>query len=111
MARLERFEQDNRIGYKDENGRVVIKPIYNDGPMSFGNYSTAKKPYACVVKFLSCGVIDEKGNEVIPFDYEEIIHLFDNLFAVRRTEQKGQWRYGLIDNNGKTINICLYCVV
>ena len=103
MARLERFEQDNRIGYKDENGKVVIKVIYDDGPMCFGVHSKNKTPYACVAKFLSCGVIDEMGNEIIPLEYEEIIPLFDNLFAVRRKAENDQWNFGVIDGKGNIL--------
>lgn len=103
MAILERYKQDNRIGYKDETGTIVINAIYDDGPMCFGVHSGRETPYAIVAKLLSCGIIDENGNEIIPFEYEEIIHLFDNIFAVRRKAEDEQWDFGVIDINGNVL--------
>lgn len=103
MADLKQFKQNNKIGYKDRNDEIVINAIYDDGPMFLGSQSIYETPFACVAKSMSCGIIDEYGNEIIPFEYEEIYYLFDNLFAARRKEKKGQWSFGVIDSEGNVL--------
>ena len=90
MAKLERFELGWKKGYKDENGNVIIEAIYDDGPSYIDKF-------AIVAKDKFCGVINERGETIIPFVYEEIYHLFDNLYAVRKGRIIGDWRFGVID--------------
>lgn len=96
MANFKEFKKNYLIGYKDENGNVVIEPKYTGGPYSWSKY-------ACVSKGTYCGAIDENGNEIIPLEYEDINYLFDNLFAVRKKEIGDDWSFGVIDSNNKVI--------
>lgn len=99
MAHLNKFEQDYKIGYKDEKDNIVIKPIYDEGPDTW--YLDNK--YISVAKKKLCGVINELGEEIIPFEYGEIFHLFDNLFAARKNEENGEWNFGVLDANNNVI--------
>lgn len=88
---LSRFVLNTRIGFHDEEGRIVIKPKY-DWAAPFPDPDMAHppelKPYAAVcmgcaperaIKNSACnhtritggkwGLIDKKGNEVVPLKY------------------------------------------
>lgn len=93
--RYERIKVNEKIGYKTSNGTIVIDPIYDDGSLFLDDY-------ASVVKDGKCGVIDQYGNAIVPFLYDEAYHLFDKLFAVRRHENN-KWSLGVIDEKGKEI--------
>lgn len=103
MAELIKFEDNNKIGYKDENGNIIIEPIYSSGQLYFGK-DTSRGEYASVAKGELCGIINEEGKIIIPFEYEEVFHLFDNLFAARKKSDSGRdWYFGVIDIEGNLI--------
>lgn len=103
MANLKIIKFNNKIGYQDNDGNIIVKPIYDDGPLSFGTDSFEGTKYACVKNGISCGMIDEEGNEIIPFKYDEVFHLFENLFAVRKNTKSNGWNFGVVDNEDKLI--------
>ena len=99
MEKLIKYKQDNKIGYKDDEGNVVISPLFDDG-ISFWEMDC---PYTTVVKGGLCGIINQNGETIIPFEYEEACHLFDNYFAVRKSTIDGSWLYGVVDENQNII--------
>ena len=103
MAVLNKFTKDNKIGYKDNNGNIIIQPIYTSGQSYFGKDTYKKSEYASVAKGELCGIINEKGEEIIPFEYEEVYHLFDDLFAARKKTRFNDWCFGVIDSNSNII--------
>ena len=70
MEELIKYKQDNKIGYKDDEGNVVIMPQFDEGP-SFWN---SNQIYATVVKGGLCGVINRNGEIIIPFEYDCILY-------------------------------------
>ena len=70
------FEKDGLSGYMNQNGHIQIKPTYehaNDfynGMAVVGDKSGFK------------GVIDKNGDIVIPFEYQEILNISDDVFLV-----------------------------
>lgn len=97
MAKLERFERDGKYGYKDENGKVVIKPIYNDGPICFGTESNHNNKFACVAKGTLWGVINEQGEKIVNFLYDDV-RCIQNKIVVAR-----EGKIGILDENGRII--------
>lgn len=93
MKKLIKYEQDNKIGYKDDEGNVVISPLFDDG-VSFWEMDCT---YATVVRGGLCGIINQNGETIIPFEYEEVYHLFDSLFAARKSIGDDSWAFGVID--------------
>ena len=72
MARLTKIENENKVGYKDELGNIVIDPIYDEGQLFIGSYlSKEEVSYGSAMKNGRCGVIDQKGNVIVPFEYDE----------------------------------------
>ena len=101
MAQLEKIEVNYKIGYKDKSGNIVIEPIYDDGQLFVGSdLSKDGALYASVLKDGKCGVINQDGNVIVPFMYEEAYHLVDNLFAVRKKAEGTDWSFGVIDDRG-----------
>ena len=105
MAYLERTQAGNKIGYKNGEGKMVIPPIYDDGGMFSLPGADLNTHYCVVMKGGRCGVLDKNGNIVLPLVYQESVHLFDDLFAVRKysEDNSNTWRYGVVNSKQETI--------
>ena len=97
MAKLEQFEVDGKYGYKDENGKVVIKPIYNDGPVCFGTESNHNNKFACVAKGTLWGVINEQGEKIVNFLYDDAKCIQNKIVVAK------EGKIGILDENGRVI--------
>ncbi|MBK6935752.1 MAG: WG repeat-containing protein [Chitinophagaceae bacterium] len=77
-------EKTNKYGYKDESGKVVIKPVYNiayeftDGKYAAVNIGADYKNN----KGGKWGIIDTKGKLIHPVKYDNAHCLGYNLFAL-----------------------------
>lgn len=101
MASLEKtLGKNHKIGYKDSENNVIIPCKFDDGPLFFGNDSIYSTCYASVAIEKRCGVINEKGDIIVPIEYEESYWLIDSLFAVRKKITDKEWCFGVIDANG-----------
>lgn len=96
------YTMTNRVGYVDQQGKLVI-PFEYDGIMegeggegiTFNDFSEG---LAAVVKNEKYGFIDTKGKVVIPLDYDWVSDFSEGLAVVRVNE-----RYGAIDKTGKVV--------
>lgn len=96
------YTMTNRVGYVDQQGKLVI-PFEYDGIMegeggegiTFNNFSEG---LAAVVKNEKYGFIDTEGKVVIPLDYDWVSDFSEGLAVVRINE-----RYGAIDKTGKVV--------
>jgi hypothetical protein len=84
--------ENGKTGFRDLNGNIVIKPIYDNAEMFSEGFSTVSigKQY---------GVIDEKGNYVLPLRDIEYLGSVHNGLASFRANGK----YGFIDIKGRQI--------
>ena len=87
LDRLERFQEDNKFGFKDETGKVVIKPTYDDaGDFAFGLAPVnmgAKRDYGYHPPMRHggrWGYINESGQYVLKPQFNET-HPFRNGVA------------------------------
>ena len=104
MAYLESFEENNKYGYKDGNGKIIVSPIYDSVSHSFGLDSEKRCPYACVKLKDKWGIIDENGIVVVPVEYQEAYPLLiKDLFAVRKGVNHLIWSFGVVNSQGDTI--------
>lgn len=92
-------------GYINEQGKIVIEPKY-DYLVPFGWIGTDQEDYAIAAivdrnNQLKCGLIDTKGNEVLPFIYPQLHNMWigDDALAFSRDDEK----YGLMDFAGNII--------
>src|SRR5574344_350007 len=103
MAKLERISHNGKYGYKSSDGTILIEPRFDDGVGCFGIDSYNHSEYAPVSLNGKCGMINESGNIIIPFEYQEVCHLFDDFFAVRKELPEKKWSYGVIKPDGTVI--------
>lgn len=108
---LERISRYSKIGYKDESGTIVIEPIFDEGPLLVELSENNGDSYASVLKDRKCGVINQSGIIIVPFEYEEAYHLFDNLFAVRKQTDDESWVFGVINSKGTMVIPFIYKLI
>lgn len=96
------YTMSNRVGYIDENGKVIIPFEYDailtgEGgeALTFNDFSEG---LVAVVKNDKYGFIDSKGAVVVPLQYEWASNFSDGLAVVRDNEL-----YGAIDKTGKVV--------
>lgn len=77
-------------GFINDEGRLVIPCQFSDRPIFEGNYARAYIARHC------CGLIDNKGNVIIPFEYDNVKPFDEEGFA--QFETGIYW--GTIDRNG-----------
>ena len=92
--RLEQFEQEGKVGFKD-GCKIIIPAIYESASYFHDGYAVVR------LNGLS-GVIDSKGEMVIPNQYDDITHLFEKYFCVR-INVGVDWNCGIIDTDGNNI--------
>ena len=103
MAKLEQISLNFKKGYKSSDGKIVIEPQFDDCISTFGIDSYNHSKYAQVSIGNKCGMIDESGIIIIPIEYQEVYHLFDDFFAVRKELPRGKWCSGVIKPDGTVI--------
>lgn len=99
---LKKYTRNRKTGYVDNDKKVVIEAIYDDGQYDFIKDEHGNPSFAIVSLNEACGVIDAKGDVIIPFLYEEIIILFGGLFAVRIKNEE-DWMFGVVDVNKNVV--------
>ena len=119
------FKKGGKWGYKDEKGRVIVQPIYEEArdfrdglgnvkrmgwwgyinkfgkviiPFSFDESYSHKDGVASTRKGYKWGFIDRYGNTIIDFQYEQARNFCEGLAAVKKNN-----RWGYIDRNGSVI--------
>lgn len=88
---LIKFSSNNKHGFKDIKGRVVI-------PASYDEVFNFKEDLACVELNGLYGYIDKKNNLVIPCQYELAMSFSEGLACVTIKEKSGY-----IDKEGKVV--------
>ncbi len=95
-----------RMGYIDANGEPVIGFEFDDAE-DFGPYGLARVAAKDARGATSWGLIDRKGNCVVPFEYR-ILDPFHNGRAVVGRIVDGRCLYGYIDRFGQEVIPCKY---
>ena len=103
MAKLEQISRNGKKGYKALGGTIVIEPQYDDCVGTFGLDSYNHTEYAIVAIDGKCGMINESGETVIPLEYQEVKHLFEDLFAARKETKDKSWCIGVVKPNGEIV--------
>jgi len=101
------FNHDGKYGYIDKNGKIIIKP-------SFDNANQFNDGLAAVQINKNWGYIDKKGKLVIPAKFKDYQAFNNGLAAVQIEEyfdennnlQLNKW--GFIDKNGNIVIKAMY---
>ena len=94
------YAQDNKVGYVNQYGVIIIPPTFDDGrDFSESGFATISK---LVNGHLKYGFIKKNGEYLLPptFDYAES---FIEQRAVVGKYSGNLIKYGYVDNNGKLI--------
>lgn len=81
--------QDNKYGFIDKGGKVIIPLIYEEASSFVNSYAAAKLNG-------KWGFIDMANKTIVPFIYDKALSFFENRAAVKLN---GSWGY--IDNKGE----------
>ena len=91
---------DHKYGFVDNNNYIKIPCIYDDlNRMEGASYFKAKNND-------KYGLIDINGNNILPFEYDNILDILNHQF---RVEKNG--KYGMVNNKGEEILPCKYSSV
>lgn len=100
---LKPFNENGKVGYKDENGNIIIQSKYEKG-LEFS------EGLAAVKQNDKWGYIDKSGEIVIPCEYINVKSFSEGLAAVVGKKGKlglpGKWGY--IDKTGQIVIPCEY---
>jgi len=91
-----RFYEKSLVGYKNSNGDIVVAAKYTAGSEMYR--SPAGGGYALVLVGRKRGFINEKGEVIIPFIYDDASVFHDGLARVMK-----DGKHGYINVNGETI--------
>ncbi len=90
-----------KFGFTDANGEWVIQPQYSEVQEFY------ESPYTFVKLKGKWGLIDQKGNAILPFSYDKIANLDygeDELYSVSKNKL-----YGMVSRQkGQEIVSCVY---
>lgn len=90
-----------KFGFTDDSGEWIIQPQYTEVEEFYDG------PYAFVKLKGKWGLIDQKGNAILPFSYDKIANLDygeDELYSVSKNKL-----YGMVSRKkGKEIVSCTY---
>lgn len=92
---LIQFKENNKVGFKDQNGKVVIVAKYEIA-------EDFSEGLACVSLNDKWGFIDETGKVVIPFMYNSGYGT-GSKFSQGLASVSIDDKYGYIDKTGKTV--------
>lgn len=88
---LAKAGKDNKIGYVDINGNIIVPIIYDEG-LSFN------EGYTAVRKGTSWLFLDSTGKQIFNVEYEDAQNFHNGVAAVMKND-----RYGYIDFTGKVV--------
>ena len=96
------FEEGDKFGYMDVTGKVVIPATYSYESTGYKTIPLFRAGYAVLKKDGKYGIVDKKGNTVIPFEHETLSHFLTskNYAAIGKT-LSGKIMYGLISMQNK----------
>ncbi len=92
---MSRIEADGKVGYIDRDGNVVVEPTYQWGSDFSDDVAIVRNK---VGEKLEYGVIDRKGELIIPFSLSRISEFSEGLAGIRKGEKEG-----FIDKRGEMV--------
>ncbi|WP_442794801.1 WG repeat-containing protein [Pelobium manganitolerans] len=92
------FEENGKAGFKDQSGKIIIAPKYDDYRTKDASRTKDDEVYRVAINE-KWGLIDGKtGKELTPLKYKKINAFSDGLAGVLL-----DFKWGFIDKNGKEV--------
>lgn len=92
-----RIESNNKWGFIDKTGKIIVAPQYNFVFNYRNGYSTVR------TKNQKVGCIDKKGKIIVPLIYDSVSYFNNGMIVVCK---KG--KYGVLNSSGKTVLPLIY---
>ena len=96
MKNLIKIEENQKVGYINDTGNVIVKPKYLYGTDFYNGYAIVKN-YNNLY-----GIIDGKGNNEISFGNIFSANLYGNKYIVSKFTNEGL-KMGILDSNLKEV--------
>ncbi len=99
------IEENNKVGYADKAGKIIVEPLYDNIESNFSENYYAKKGISEVKKGNLIGYINNEGKQVLPLEFTKV-NDFYGIYDVKdavTVAQKQNRKYGTIDRHNNTI--------
>jgi hypothetical protein len=99
------IEENNKVGYADKTGKVIVEPLYDAIENNFSTNYYAKKGVSEVKNGNLIGYINHEGKQVLPLEFSKVSNFY-GIFDVKdavTVAQKQNRKYGTIDRHNNTI--------
>lgn len=98
------FEKDNKFGYIDKNGNVIIPATYEYESSSYKTIPAFTNGFVRIKKDGKYGMLDKTGKVLLPFDYESIglVQLPGNHVMAAKKEG-AKTSYGMVNTQNKVL--------
>ncbi|EHQ42061.1 WG repeat-containing protein [Myroides odoratus] len=100
-AHFEVYTDEDKMGLLDIEGKVILPPIYDAATVFFDDDDNIR--HIVVVKEGYTGICNEKGDVILPVNYDKIVPLDKNSFAVQKNNT-----IGIIDPVGNFLQSLRY---
>lgn len=97
MGKLEKFQQDNKFGYKDELGEVILPAEYDYVPWVWSLNNNG-----IVIKNRKAGLVNHEGSLIVDCLYDDIIPLSATLYAARSNDSES-WTFCIFTIGGEKV--------
>jgi WG containing repeat len=94
--RLIPFDQDDKVGYKDRNGKIVVPAKFDRLGFDRGGFDNGLAPVCLNSK---CGYIDNTGKIVVPLQFDLVANRFKDGLAWVNIGKK----LGYVNKTGKLV--------
>ncbi|AFM03329.1 hypothetical protein Fleli_0872 [Bernardetia litoralis DSM 6794] len=99
------IEENNKVGYADKTGQLIVEPLYENIQDNFSENYYAKKGISQVKKGNLIGYINHLGKEILPLEFSKV-NDFYGIYDVKdavTVAQKQNKKYGTIDRHNNVI--------
>lgn len=103
------IEENNKVGYADKTGKIIVEPLYDNIESNFSEIYYAKKGVSEVKSQGKqgnlIGYINHEGKQVLPLEFTKVTDFY-GIFDVKdavTVAQKQNRKYGTIDRHNNTI--------
>ena len=91
MAHLTAFIENNKYGFKNDDGEIIVSPKYDKVSFSFGLDSNSQCQYCSVCLNKKWGIINEKGTMVVPAEYDSQFEMYSQSRIL--SSRNGKWGF------------------
>ncbi|WP_338812403.1 WG repeat-containing protein [Bernardetia sp. Wsw4-3y2] len=99
------IEENNKVGYADKTGKIIVEPLYDAIESNFSEIYFAKKGISEVKKNNLIGYINHEGKQILPLEFSKVAGFY-GIYDVKdavTVAQKQNKKYGTIDRHNNTI--------